>query len=261
MAPSLLYPGAKCSGEVAMVTCRFLLGSCLLVGLAAPVRGDATARKAIERGIEAAGGEANLAKYHASTVRASGTLYLSGRPVTCTVVVVYQPPFQRSSSIESSDFNSATVVNGERGWQKVNRKVTALTREQLREQRETLHAEWVAGLVPLLRTKGYDLESLGETKVDGKPAVVVRVRHRDHRDVTLCLDKVSHLPVKVELLVKEKGKLHRQELLLRDYAKFGGVRRAREVVTRVDGKVVSSWVVLQFKAHEKKLPDSTFDTP
>ncbi len=235
---------------------------CLPAGLAVPAQGEeARARKVIERAIAAVGGEANLARYRAATTTASGTVYLPGRAVVCTARVVYQPPFQRRFAIDGSDFHMVTVVDGDRGWLQVNGKVTAMTKEQLREHREILHAEWVAGLVPLLRTKGYSLDMLDEAKIDGKSAVGVRVRHREHREVKLWFQEESGLLLKLEVMLREKGKRQRAEVLFRDYAKIGGVRRAREVTTRRDGKAVSTWVVVEFAGQPKKVADSAFGKP
>lgn len=239
-----------------------VLACCLVPGIAAPGHGAGEeARKVVERGIKALGGEANLTKHRAVTCKAEGTIHLKGRAIACTVRVVYQPPFQHHLAAEGSDLKAATVLNGDRGWLKMNETVTAMTREQVREVSEGLHAEWVAGLVPLLRGKGYGLALLGETRIDGGKVVILRVRHRGYRDVKLYLSKETGLPAKLEVMLKVEGKLVKQEVLFRDYEKFGEVRRPRKVTTRRDGKEFAAWEVTEYQALEKKVGDGEFGRP
>ena len=54
-----------------MAARRSVVLVCLVLVVVSPGRGDDRARKIVEKGIEAVGGEANLAKYQAATTRAS----------------------------------------------------------------------------------------------------------------------------------------------------------------------------------------------
>src|SRR5437016_4035413 len=66
----------------------------------------------------------------------------------------------------------------------------------LKAFQEEFYSVNVEMLAPLLKEKAYTLSTLDEIKVDGKPAVGVKVSAKGHRDIELYFDKESHLPVK-----------------------------------------------------------------
>jgi hypothetical protein len=235
----------------------------LVLGVAAAARGgDApTPRAVIEKSIKALGGQAKLTGYRASTCKAEGTVHIAGQGIAALARSVYQPPFQHCIVVVGYQYKVTTVLNGNRGWIRTNDSVATLTRDQVREYRESLHAEWVSGLIPLLDGKEFNLALLSEAKVDGQAAVVVRVRHKGYRDVKLFFSKESGFPLKWEVMIGDNGKLLRQEVFLGDYTQTNGVHRPQKIVTKRDGKDFTAWEVTEFRAHQKKVAESEFSKP
>jgi hypothetical protein len=66
------------------------------------------------------------------------------------------------------------------------------------EAKEQAHAGWVATLAPLKDAKRFTLATLGEIKVEDKPALGVKVSRQGPRDVDLYFDKRSGLLVRTE---------------------------------------------------------------
>ncbi len=206
-----------------------LLSTFLLLFLASPGRGDgvADARMVIAAGIKALGSEAKHGSYKAAVCDARGRIFLAGESFPCKIRLVYQPPSQYCLHILGDTFKIATVLNGEQGWTRMNNLVVAMSKEQLDEARETMHAEHVTGLAPLLCKSEYVLSLLGTSKIEEIHAIGVRVRHRGRRDVKLFFDMKTGLLAKMETTVKENGVSIIQEVFLHNWDLFGHVHRPR----------------------------------
>src|SRR5207344_2967017 len=72
--------------------------------------------------------------------------------------------------------------------------------EELAEKQVELYGTWVALLRPL-RSKGYTLTATGETKVNQRPALGVRVTRTNRPDVHLFFDKEFGLVTKFSVRV------------------------------------------------------------
>ncbi len=239
------------------------LACCVLLTLGGTIRGDETddARMVLAAGIKAQGGEAKLLRYKAVICKAEGRVHVEGRPVSCAIRLVFQPPFQHSQVLSGTGFKVTTVLNGDRGWRNTNGSVVELNKEQVREYKQILFSEQVAGLTPLLKAEGVILTLLKESKVEGTLCIGVRVRCKPYRDVTLFLDRRTGLLVKIEMIVKDRGIFFTQETFFHQYELFDGLHRPRRVVTTRDKKDYMSWEVTENKALENKLSDNLFVRP
>jgi hypothetical protein len=228
--------------------------------LAVPVRaeGPEDAKAIIAKGIQALGGEANLAKARAITFKEKGTFYGLGNPLPYTGEWSQQPPRQSKMVIEGA-FTS--VYNGDKGWINEGGTTRDLSKEELAEAREEGHATWVTLLLPLVKEPGFTLTAAGADKVEGKPAVGVKVAHAGYRDVTLYFDKDSGLPVKSVRRVKEQGGNEvTEETLYGNHKAIDGVQFAMKVVVKHDGKPYVEGEIVEVKFHPK-LEDSVFARP
>jgi hypothetical protein len=238
------------------------LALCLLLGLSAARADDSKGpRKIVEAAVKAHRIEGKGAKHKAIVCKFTGTLYFTGRPLPCAGRLVYQPPLQHCIALEAYDLKIVYVLNGERGWVKQNERVAPLTREQVLEYHEHMHAERVAGLASLLSDEKFSLAPLGELVIDGARAAGVLVRHRGRRDVKLYFDRTSGLLLKMESKVKENGALRTQEIFFSDYTEFGSLLRPRKVVTKRDRKDYTTWEVTSFTALELKADPGEFGRP
>jgi outer membrane lipoprotein-sorting protein len=234
-----------------------LLPLAVLTLIAPSVRADgpAEAHKIIDRAIKAAGrGD----KVPAVTMKGKGTFYGMGGELPYTGEWAIQLPGKMRMTIEGV---FTIVVNGDKGWVSTNGTTMDFTAEQLAEQKESLYSDWVEELVPL-KGEGFKLAVTGETKVNDKPAVGVKVSHEGHRDVTLYFDKDSGLLSKVDQTVKDEqtGKEMLQESVIKDYAKVGDVKIPSKMFVTRDGTKYIDGEMSDFKLSDS-LPDSTFDKP
>ncbi len=217
---------------------------------------DAEAHKIIDKAIKAAGlGE----KVPAITMKGKGTYYGAGEmgfPYTASWSV------QLPAKVRFDVDNVFTlVVSGDHGWIKMGEDVNPLSKEQLAEQKDSLYADWVASLVTL-KDKSFTLALAGETKVNDKPAVGVKVSSKDHRDVTLYFDKDSGLLTKIEQTVKDaqSGKEIKQETIVKEYKDVGKVKVRSKTVMNRDGKLFVDGEMTEINLHDS-LPDKTFEKP
>jgi hypothetical protein len=136
------------------------------------------AKAVVEKAIQAMGGEARLAKFKAATMKAKGTYYGMGAGIAYTEESAVQLPKQFRIAIDADNFKMTVVVNGNKGWAKTNDNTEELTGDRLAEELESLHAAWVASLIPL-RDKEFTLAALGESKGGDRAAVASRCPTRD----------------------------------------------------------------------------------
>jgi hypothetical protein len=154
------------------------------------------------------------------------------------------------------------VINGDQGWRQLMGETQELDKEQLANQKEGLYAGQVTSLLPL-GDKAFTLTLLGETKVEDKPAVGVKVSHKDRPDVKLFFDKENGLPVKSETKVhsaEEGNKEVTQETIFGNYQQVEGAWLAGKVTILRDGKKFVEAENSGWKPAEK-LDDKMFSKP
>jgi hypothetical protein len=197
---------------------------------------DKDAKSVIDKGIQAAGGEENLAKFKAMTWKEKGTYYGMGDGLPYTGTYSVQWPGQFKMEIEGV---FTIVLNGDTGWMKgEGGGIMELKDEMLAEQKENQYSGWVTHLLPL-KEKGFKLASAGEDKVGDKAVVGVKVSHKAHRDVELFFDKETGLLAKSRFKAKDLqqgGKEVTQEAYYSDYKEVNGIKLPFKVVVKRDGK-------------------------
>jgi hypothetical protein len=238
------------------VACLFLVGS---LGL---LRADdkTDARAIIAKAIKAGGGAEKLAKYQAMTWKEKGTYYGMGAGLPYTGSYAVQLPHQFRMEIEGF---MTIVLNGDKGWITEGGIAREMSKEQVAEQKEGLHASSVGTLLPLLKDKAYALTALGATEVEKQPAVGVKVAHKDHRDVALFFAKDTGLLIKAEYRVKAEeqgGQEVKQEVFYADHRGSDGVKVPMKITIKRDGKLYVDAEFHELKA-EGKLNDSVFAKP
>jgi len=241
-----------------------------LLGTSAVVRaGDQpTPQQIVEKAIKAHGGAKALAKFKAATFKAKGTTFVMGLDIPFTGEFSVQAPAQMRVSLQitvmGKDFKFVEVVNRDKGWRIIpgKDKTEKMTKDQLAEALEEMHAEFITELYPL-RDKAYKLSLLGEAQVDSKPALGVRVEHKGHRPVNLYFDKKSHLLVKSEYTVKDEQAGDNeimQEVFYKDHKSFDGTQKPTRIHTNRDGKRFNELELIELEAQER-LDDGVFSEP
>ena len=211
---------------------------------AVPVQADdaASPRAVVDRAVKAHGGQDALAKLPAVTVAFRGKFHGMGEAIDMTGEVATHGADRIKIDVEidagGQKFRFVSVLNGDEGWVRLGDATTTMDKDQLTEAREEAHSGWVATLAPLA-DKAYTLELVGETKVDDRPAVGVRVSRKGRRDVNLYFDKETGLLAKVESRVKDEmsGQEVTEETLPSDYKNVQGTRQAMKFTVKRDGKL------------------------
>jgi predicted outer membrane protein len=214
----------------------------LVLAATAPARADeAEARAIVEKAVKAHGGQEALAKFPAMTVRFKGTFHGMGAELPMTGEVITQGADQQKINVEveagGMKFRIAIVLNGDKGWTRFADQATQeMTKDEVAESREQGYAAWVVTLAPLTG-KQFTLATIGEVKIDDRPALGVKVSSKGHRDVDLYFDKQTNLLIKTETMVKEEGSDREvlEETLLADYKEVQGTKQAMKFTTRRDG--------------------------
>jgi hypothetical protein len=248
------------------------LAAVLAVAAAGTARADdqADLRKVIDKAIKAMGGEEKLAKFKAETFKMKGKFYGMGEGIDYTGEWQVQPPdkirIQIDGEIGGMKVNFFTqVVNGDKVWMRGGgeeaKEVT--DKDELTEIKEQFNARKIESLLPLIKDKEYQLTSLGDVKVEDKPAVGIRVAHKGYRDVNLFFDKDKGLLVKIETVVKDNmtgGKEQTQEEVLSDYKETNGILHPMKLVINRDGKKWVDGEITEFEPKEK-IDDAVFVKP
>src|SRR5262249_50730396 len=156
-----------------------------------------------------------------------------------------------------ADFNGQKIpviqiLNRDKGWAKIGDMLMDMTEEQVKEAQEGAHESWIATLVPL-KDKAYTLSSLGEVKIENRPALGFRVSGKDHRDVNLYFDKDNFLLLKSEMRIKdEDSKMElNQETYFSDFKEVGGLKEPMKFVIKKDGKPFLEAEVEEVRRQEK----------
>ena len=250
---------------------KFLVATSALGGLLAlgnvSLSGDAKdVRAVIDRAVEAHGGAARLAKFKVHTMKGTGKFYGAGDALDFTLAATSHGDKQFHAAIDlnivGQDLKIVLVVDGAKGWEKINCDVKDMPADELAEHQEQMHADAVIGLRPL-GSRDYQLAPLGEVKVGDHPAVGVRVSRKGRRDVNLFFDKAKGHLVKSEQVIKDikaGGNEANQVVFYSDYKEFQGTRQPTRILVERDGAKFTDTQVTELRLQENA-DSGTFDRP
>ena len=221
----------------------------------------------VEKGIQAQGGQAKVAKLRIMRIKVEGTIDLvPGQPkLPITIEDTWQMPNRYKSSscfqLMGKKVVQTQVIDGDKGWIQINGQTQDLPKEYVTEMKEQKYAEDLDRL-SFLKDNGIELSLLDEITVDGKPALGVLVKSKGHRDVKLYFNTTSGLLVKREhrLLDPSSGKEVLQEVIFSDYQEKDGLKHYKKIVALRDGKKVLEARVTEIEFFDK-LDESTFSKP
>ncbi len=239
----------------------------LLAGfvVAAPVPDDSL-KAVLLKAIKAHGGEEALTKYQAAQAKNKGKIAVPNLgDLEFTQEVSYMLPDKLKETLLLEIMNQKiTVVTRMDGGQasiEANGQAVPITepiKKALDDARNLLR---IGRLVPLLKSKDYELSPLGEIKVEGKPAVGIQVKSKGHKDINLYFDKETNLLAKIEhrTVDGQTGKEITEERIIQEYGKPGpeGMASPRKILIKHDGAKYLEAEVLEVKFFEK-LDESEF---
>lgn len=228
--------------------------------------GHTEARAVIARAIQAQGGETNLARQR--IVRQKGTYRrfidaTGGKTLVSWEQITQLPDRLRNvqeGNIDGKKTSMTIVLKGNQGWMSASGQTEELDEKAIASMKEDLYADTISSLVPL-KEKDYQLTVLAERKVNGRPALGIKVAAKGHPDVTLYFDRENGLLVKRERLVDDgMGGQVRQEEYLSDYRETDKVKLPRKIMTFADGEKIAEGNITEIQLLNK-VEDKEFDRP
>ncbi len=216
----------------------------------------------LDRAVQAMGGVEKIEKYKAGRVKAKGKIDILGGTFDLTQEAVYQYPDKLRSNVDmdimGQKISVVVLYNGQKGMLQVNGQ--KMDNDMITEMmREAAYQAQVFRLLPLRDRKAFEISTLGEIQVGGKPAVGIRVAHKGHQDVNLYFDKKSALIVKMEYRTKdEMGQEVTEEKIVTEYQTVEGMPTAKKLEINRNGKHYLDAEVIEVK-HLERVDDSEFD--
>ncbi|MCS7045301.1 MAG: hypothetical protein NZO58_02985 [Gemmataceae bacterium] len=244
-------------------------GLALLV-LACPAKvtaQDDDARILVLKAQKAHGGRETLNKYRAAQFKYKGDVDINGMQAKVEGEVFYNFPDRMKNVIQVDANGMKIVVQQGRDAKGLWVSVLGMTqeindKELLDEMNESMYVEKVVGLADI-DDKSYKFSTIGEMKIKNKDTIGVRVSRDGRRDVTLWIDKKTHLVVKSENRGKDpfgQGGEANQEKYFFDYQPVSGVQSPRRMEVHHDGKRIMELELTETRYHEK-LDESQFNRP
>jgi hypothetical protein len=247
-----------------------LLGAALVTALALVATGpagadDKDATAILDKGIKALGGEEKLGKITAASWKAKGKMTFGGNDSemtsTATVQGLDHLRQEFDGEFNGNKVHGVTIVAGDKGWRKFGDMGGDLPKDQLANQKRAIYLQVVPITLVPLKGKDFKVETAGEEKVDGKPAVGLKVTGPDKKDFTLYFDKDSGLPVKMTAKVAGfRGEDAMQETTFGGYKEMGGIKKATKIETKRNGEKFQELEITEFKVLDKVDPKA-FEEP
>ena len=243
---------------------RWLAVVAVVVAFGPGVRAEDTAKDVLERAVKAHGGAELLAKNKAGLLKAKGKIVVPGLGETdFTQEAAFVLPDKFKESVELAVLGQTitvlTMSNGDAITIEAAGKSVEVTDQVRSALKAGRHMITVGRLIGPARDEGYELSPAGETTIDERPAVGVRVSKKGERDINLFFDKQTHLLAKIEYRAPDQdGNDLKEERFFKDYKKdAGGNMIPGKIVVLHDGKPHLTAAVTECKYLET-LPDDVF---
>ena len=222
------------------------------------------AKAILDKAVKAHGGAEKLGKNKAQQAKSKGRLeLLGGLDFTQESTFQFPTKFKESMhlSVMGNMIDVITVFNGKEGWISAMGNTMPLEGDQMEAVKEAMDTLTLMRLA-FLGGKDYEVASLGESKVNDRPAVGVKVSRKEKKDVNLYFDKETGLLAKVEHRVKDPmaGMEVNEERFITEYQDLDGMKVAKKASIHRDGKKFMDLEVLEVKFLDK-VEDGAFEKP
>jgi len=141
-------------------------------------QGAGDAKAIIEKAITAHGGAKNLDKLKATRMKGKGKVTIMDMDFPFTIDLQQQMPSQNKTvlklNIMDKEISIVQVLNGDKGWTSVEGTTKDSEVDEITQMKASQYTARVSMLTPLLE-KGFTLTALGESKVNGKEVLGVKV--------------------------------------------------------------------------------------
>ncbi len=248
-----------------------LLGAVLTAALVCSVASPAhagenkDAKAILDKAIGAMGGEQKLSAIKALTSKSNGKISIQGteRDISNSTTTQGLTRVRTDSEVEfeGNKIHAIVVLNGDKGWFKFGEMGSELEADRYANEKRVLYLQVIPITIVPLKSKEFKVEMAADDKVDGKPAVGIKVTGPDGKDFQLFFDKETGLPVKqVAKVLNFMGEETNQETTFGGYKDFDGIKKATKVAHKRDGEKYLNLEITEFKVLDKVDP-KTFDEP
>jgi len=237
----------------------FLLHVLMTFCIWEPARAQIKAEEIIEKSLQAQGGRQLLEKIQDSVVTASARIYTpTGELLTERVVYSKRNPIRLR--IEETVLGMKVVIgyDGEKIWMEQMGKIMLMPENLAQAVKASLKRE---DLLLKCKDKGYKIEYIGESQVEGKKSYQVKITDPEGEETIYCFDAETFLPLKVEYMAPdETGKIIKNEIISLDYRKTENMMVAFKVIGLTDGRKSLETTIQEIKINQG-LDDSLFQMP
>jgi hypothetical protein len=219
----------------------------------------------LDKAIKALGGEEKLNAVKAVSWKTKGTLTINGSDNEFTSHSTAKGLDHFRSEFEGefggNKIKAVTVVKGDKGWRRFMDQTMDMDESALANEHRNIALQVIPITLVALKGKGYKLEVAGEEKVEGKPAVGLKITPPKGEAYTLYFDKESGLPVRqVAKLLDFMGTEYTQDTIMDKYKEIDGIKKATKISNKRDGEKFIDIEITEFKVLDKVDP-KTFDQP
>lgn len=196
-------------------------------------------KELLEKAVTARGGEAALKKLRGVAYQGKGKSTPSG--------VVSNMTFRTTVALpdrirDETDYDNGTrfvqVLQRTKGWVSINGTVKEMDTVNLKSIQESLYVSELLTLLPLRDAK-FTLEPLPEQRREGVMTIGFIVKSKDQRDVMMCFDKETSLPLLCKSKVTDSNLFveHEQEIFFTHFESVEGLQFPRRWVIYTDGNL------------------------
>ena len=169
--------------------------------------GEPEARSIVERTVKASGWDKDD-KPGALTWKDKGIFNFMGNKLDYDADWIFQPPgkyrFDLRMEVGGMKIEMKMGTDGTKAFEAAMGMERQIEGDKLDYVKGQSYRMWVSSLTPLLKDKEFKLKSLGESKVNNKPALGVQVDREGKQPVKLFFSKDTGLLAKVEGKVKNE---------------------------------------------------------
>jgi hypothetical protein len=184
-----------------------------LLWLARPAPAADDPKALVEKAVQALGG-ADLLSQHASLhARYKGKSVNPGAPDAGDAFTfegdIYSQKGRRKMTWKMDGLGAkmemVLVTAGDKSWISYNGNVQDVPAELRESYEQNEYTDRVASLLPLLKDKEFTLTALGESKVEGRAVLGLKVTCKGKPDVSLFFDKATGLLARSAMRIKQPG--------------------------------------------------------
>jgi len=241
-----------------------VFGLVLILPGRAPAQGDATA--IVDRAIQAHGGADKLNSMKGFKTKVKGSVEA---PVVGTIQFTQESMALISGKVKdvmdmdvnNMKINVTTVYDGTKSWISANGQTMDMDEKLLAAMKDTVYMMGL-GKIVTLKDPSFKLTSLGEMKVNNRPALGIKVASEGRKDVNLYFDKETGLLSKMEHRTTDpmSGQEVSEERIILEYQDADGFKTAKKAEVLRDGKKFMQAEVLQVKFVDS-IDDNEFKKP